>query len=129
MVACHHLVNRRQTDREIYLYDTFAGMVRPSEYDSKFVSKKKATGQDTINLWESKHRDGRNKWRFAPVEEVRKNVASTGYPEERLHFVKGDVRETLPNPDHREIALLRLDTDFYESTHHELAHLYDLVRL
>ena len=39
----------------------------------------------------------------------------------------GDVRETLPNPDHLEIALLRLDTDFYESTHHELAHLYDLV--
>ena len=48
----------------------------------------------------------------------------TGYPPERIHFVRGPVEETLPAGAPDEIALLRLDTDWYESTRHELEHLY-----
>ena len=39
-------------------------------------------------------------------------------------MVKGKVEDTLPGhaPDH--IAVLRLDTDWYASTKHEMEHLY-----
>jgi O-methyltransferase len=51
-------------------------------------------------------------------------VLSTGYPAERVHLVEGRVEDTLPAAAPEEIALLRLDTDWYESTKHELVHLY-----
>jgi hypothetical protein len=66
-------------------------------------------------------------WCYAGLDEVRRNLRSTGYPESRMHFVKGRVEETVPHPGLREIALLRLDTDWYESTRHELLHLYPLL--
>jgi len=55
---------------------------------------------------------------------VREAVLSVGYPPERIHFVEGPVEETLPANAPGEIALLRLDTDWYASTRHELVHLY-----
>ena len=42
-------------------------------------------------------------------------------------FVQGKVEETLPDRAPEQIAILRLDTDWYESTYHELQHLYHLV--
>ena len=56
--------------------------------------------------------------------ENEQNVFSTGYPKERIHFIKGKVEETLPKHAPGKIALLRLDTDWYESTAHEMTHLY-----
>jgi hypothetical protein len=47
-----------------------------------------------------------------------------GYPKEKLHYVQGKVEDTIPGAAPGQIALLRLDTDWYESTHHELIHLY-----
>jgi hypothetical protein len=41
-----------------------------------------------------------------------------------VHFVQGPVEETLPGTTPDSVALLRLDTDWYESTLHELTHLY-----
>src|SRR5204863_8681210 len=55
---------------------------------------------------------------------VRDNVLTTGYPEQRLHFVRGPVEQTVPAQMPERIALLRLDTDWYESTKHELEHMY-----
>lgn len=55
---------------------------------------------------------------------MRQLLFATGYPQERLHFVRGRVEDTLPEQAPERIALLRLDTDWYESTHHELVHLY-----
>ena len=48
----------------------------------------------------------------------------TGYPEEKIHFVQGRVEETIPASAPDSISLLRLDTDWYESTKHELVHLF-----
>jgi len=54
-------------------------------------------------------------------------LLSTGYPESQIHFIKGKVEETIPAQSPAEIALLRLDTDWYESTKHEMEHLYPLL--
>ena len=70
-----------------------------------------------------------NGWCFTPLEKVQARLRETGYPEEKLHYIVGDVMETLKEksniPD--KIAILRLDTDWYESSKIELEKLYDNV--
>jgi hypothetical protein len=58
---------------------------------------------------------------------VRANVASTPYPNDRLVYVQGRVEETIPACAPDEIAVLRLDTDFFDSTFHEMTHLFPRV--
>jgi O-methyltransferase len=58
------------------------------------------------------------------VEVVKKALETTGYQMEKIHFVKGMVEQTIPNSAPDKIALLRLDTDWYESTKHEMEHLF-----
>jgi predicted O-methyltransferase YrrM len=106
------------TDRDLYLYDTFEGMPAPTNKDLR-ASDNAAAGV----LLEANPQD-EGLWCRAGLEEVRANVLSTGYPRERIHFVQGLVEQTLPAQAPERIALLRLDTDWYESTRHELEHLY-----
>jgi O-methyltransferase len=105
------------TDRDMYLFDTFAGMSEPGEEDVKH------TGERAADVLAGESRDSHD-WGIASIDEVRTAVLSTGYPEQRTHFVQGRVEETLPENAPPEIALLRLDTDWYSSTKHELVHLY-----
>src|SRR5207344_857055 len=67
---------------------------------------------------------GSGLWCRAGFDEVVRNLASTGYPSDRLHFIRGRVEDTIPAGAPEKIALLRLDTDWYESTRHELTHLF-----
>jgi len=117
MVVALTLLRLGVTDRELYLFDTFEGMTEPSEEDVKY------SGERATDILARTSRDS-NVWGVAPLEQVREAVLSVGYPEERIHFVKGAVEETLPTSAPEEIALLRLDTDWYSSTKHELLHLY-----
>lgn len=52
---------------------------------------------------------------------------NTGYDPAKLIFVKGKVEETLPESAPEKIALVRLNTDWYESKRHELVQLYPRV--
>ena len=63
-------------------------------------------------------------WAVAGLDDVQANLWSTGYPRDKIHFGKGKVEDTIPGTTPERIALLRLDTDWYESTKHELHHLY-----
>ena len=114
------------TDREIFLYDTFEGMTRPSEFDNSPFEKE----QSALATWSRDQSHGRRAWDWAfgsdvfSFEQVRDLLYSTGYPRDLIRFVVGPVEETLPAQTPGAIALLRLDTDWYESTHRELVHLY-----
>lgn len=118
--------------RDIYLYDTFGGLVKPTEYDytckdAKLYSMDK---DEVYNTWK-KHivNDKINGWCYTPLEQVQHRLNSTGYPQHNLHYIVGDVMETLKDktniPD--KIAILRLDTDWYESSKYELEKMYDNV--
>jgi hypothetical protein len=111
------------SDRDIYLFDTFEGMTAPTEHDS---SRYNPSAPELLQRVEQG--DPSWAWLFhlemPPFEVVRSTVLSTGYPADRVHFVKGPVEETLPAQAPDRLALLRLDTDWYESTRHELVHLY-----
>jgi hypothetical protein len=107
------------TEREIYLYDTFSGMTPPSQLDISFNGM---LAQHTFSATQTSP-DASN-WYFAPLEEVRNNVLGTGYPKEKVRFITGKVEDTIPGTIPTRLALLRLDTDWYESTKHELTHLF-----
>jgi O-methyltransferase len=111
------LNGRGVTDRELHLYDTFEGMTAPTEED------KALDGTPAAQLLASKPRDARI-WAVADLEDVRTGMAETGYPPERIHYHVGPVEQTLPEQAPEQVAVLRLDTDWYESTRHELEHLY-----
>ncbi|TPK22358.1 macrocin O-methyltransferase [Mesorhizobium sp. B2-5-9] len=60
-------------------------------------------------------------------ETVRENFRVYGLESEAVVFVKGWFKDTLPLLQTREIALLRLDGDLYESTMDSLDALYEKV--
>jgi hypothetical protein len=105
------------TDRDLYLFDTFSGMTEPGTEDVKH------TGQTAADMLAGSSRDSHD-WAVASLEQVRDAVLGVGYPQERIHFVQGPVEETLPEHVPEQIALLRLDTDWYASTKHALVNLY-----
>lgn len=116
------LQHRGITDRHVYAFDTFAGMPRPEEIDDR------GQGDELKTTWEA-HRnaadgDAGSNWMRASLDSVRKRITRLRYPDDRLHFVQGLVENTIPATIPDQIAILRLDTDFYSSTKHELEHLY-----
>lgn len=107
------------TDRALYGYDTYAGMPEPGAADRSSAYD----GYSIHKRWRLYERWGRA-WAGAGVEEVREAMESTGYPPARVHLIKGMVEDTLPSEAPEQLALLRLDTDWYASTRHELEQLY-----
>ncbi len=122
MVMAKALMDAGSTDRTLYLYDTFAGMSEPTDDDVAFDD-----GSTTHETWQASQQDGVTDWAYSPLDEVERNVRSTGYAPDRFVFVKGKVEDTIPSTLPDRIALLRLDTDWKESTRHELDHLFPLV--
>jgi hypothetical protein len=113
------------SDRNIWLYDTFSGMTAPTSLDVEA-----GTGVSAASMLETTPvDDGNNVWCVAGIDDVRTNVASTGYPLSKFTFVEGDVTQTLHESVPDSIALLRLDTDWYESTRTGLEILYPRLAL
>ena len=105
------------TKRPLYLFDTFEGMSAPSEHDVR--------AEDNRPAAELLERSTSSKiWCRASIEDVSANMAMTGYPPENVTFCKGMVEDTLPAKAPDKIAILRLDTDWYDSTRHELNELF-----
>lgn len=122
MVVARTLMELGDTSRDLYLYDTYEGMSEPTEAD------KTLKGDAAAEMMSRTEKEaGRGVWAYSPLDEVKKNVGSTNYPADKIHLVQGKVEETIPGVAPERIALLRLDTDWYESTKHELEHLYDRV--
>lgn len=105
-------------DRRLWLYDTFGAMPQPDEQDRDI-------NRDFSGALPPPLRSDTPHGAYLPT--VRANMESTGYPSDRVSYVCGLVEETIPATIPDQIALLRLDTDWYGSTAHELRHLYPLV--
>lgn len=120
MVVARTLLEAGTRDRNLYLFDTFEGMTQPTDKDVE------ATGATALQYYEAARMEGSvgSEWCRSPLEEVRANMESTGYPAALVHYAKGKVEDTIPRAAPERIALLRLDTDWYESTRHEMIHLF-----
>ena len=108
---------RMAPSRSVYLFDTFAGMTTPSEHDV-LVS----TGASAMDKYLKMQNVSHNDWCFASVEDVAGNLRSYGISSDRVRLIKGDVLQTLRSEENlpEKCAVLRLDTDWYESTRMEL---------
>jgi hypothetical protein len=122
MAAALALLEASDVQRDLYLFDTFEGMSAPTAADVSI------DGQVASALLQSPRTTAADSpWCYAGLADVRAAMLGTRYPAERIHFVPGRVEDTLPHAMPSPIAVLRLDTDWYESTHHELEHLYPLL--
>lgn len=120
MLAVAETLNRGQrSSRDLYLYDTFEGMPPPGEKDVDFENRKAAD-----MLAANTEKENNPVWAYSTLTEVKKTMSLSTYPASRVHYVQGKVEETIPKTLPDSIALLRLDTDWYESTRHELIHLF-----
>jgi O-methyltransferase len=104
-------------DRRLWLYDMFGSMPPAGEHDRDHAGRA-LPGGPAAQINDSSHTSG------LTVSEVQSAMGSTGYPPERISYVQGLVEETISSSAPARIALLRLDTDWYVSTHHELVQLY-----
>jgi len=120
VVIAETLLKLKETNRNLYLFDTFEGMTKPTEED---ISYKDERASDL--LAEEIDREGIGSVSsYAPLDQVKQVVLSTGYDPSKVHFVKGRVEDTIPKEAPDTISLLRLDTDWYASTLHELMYLF-----
>jgi O-methyltransferase len=103
--------------RDLYLYDTFEGMTEPTDKDLRY------DGESASHILATSDKKSWA-WARASLEDVRAGFETVPYPSERLHFIEGRIEDTVPARMPDEIAILRLDTDWYESTLHEFEHLY-----
>jgi len=111
------LIAEGARDKELYLFDTFAGMTEPTDRDLR------TDGRPATDMLETSAKTTWV-WAVASREEVEAGLRTLDYPYERFHLVEGPVEQTIPDRAPPQIALLRLDTDWHESTRHELEHLY-----
>jgi O-methyltransferase len=119
MAVARTLSNLGSANRDLYLFDTFEGMTEPGPHDialtgemAKYLLERSARTEDDMV------------WCYAPIERVAKALSLTGYPNGLVHLIPGPVEETLATATPERIALLRLDTDWYESTRQEMNVLF-----
>ncbi|MBE3092280.1 MAG: class I SAM-dependent methyltransferase [Actinobacteria bacterium] len=123
MIVAYTLLKMDVSDRKIYLYDTFTGMAEPTSKDRSFFK----SSEQIRKVWQKHQKNEYNIWCLSMLDEVKNNMFSTGYPKDNIIFVNGMVEDTIPKIIPKKISLLRLDTDWYKSTYHELTHLYPLL--
>ena len=118
------IFERMGSDKTVWMFDTFAGMAEPGNEDVSSFYKIPA-----IHDYLKNKKETHNEWCYASLEDVQKNCVSFGIDPDDLRFVKGDVCETLSVDANlpSEISILRLDTDWYESTKMELDVLYPVI--
>lgn len=113
MAAALALLQLGSTCRQLYLFDTFAGMPPPADVDRDWRGRPAREQLDDFHV--AAHCD---------LETTRAALGLAHYPWEKIIFIAGRVEETLPAEAPEQIAVLRLDTDWFESTYHELDTLY-----
>ena len=105
-------LQRLGVEKKIWLYDTYEGMSEPTDEDVH-------NGKHANDMMEA------NSFIkcIATIDKVKASISQLDYKGE-LVYVKGKVEDTIPGEAPEKISFLRLDTDWYESTKHELIHLY-----
>ena len=115
------IFERLGSEKEVWMFDTFEGMTAPTSVDVEAINQLSAQDKFLKSQTET-----HNEWCYASLEDVQKNCLDTGLDIGSFTFIKGDICETLKAPQNipDQISVLRLDTDWYESTKFELEALY-----
>ena len=105
------LMAYNETNRTIWAADSFEGVPPPSlEQDAGFDLSKRVLPVLAVT-----------------IEEVKDLFNRYGLLDDKVKFLKGWFKDTLPKAPITSLAILRLDGDLYESTMDALIPLYDKV--
>lgn len=120
-IAAKRTFENYGSDKKVWLFDTFGGMTAPTDLDTTRFSKKSA-----FERFEEAKKQDHNEWCFASLEDVQANFQRAGADLSGVRFIAGDVMKTLLDEANlpKQVSVLRLDTDFYDSTKAELDVLY-----
>ena len=125
-LAAKMIFENYKSKKEVYLFDTFQGMTRaPTEFDIK--DRQRDTWKiDSFKRFNENLKNNQSDWAFASIDDVKNNFNNAKIDLEGVNFIKGDVIETLKLNENipNNICVLRLDTNFYESTKMEIKTLY-----
>lgn len=118
------LENEDTSKRNIYAFDTFEGMTVPDKNDFEI-----STNNTAIKLLQKDKNKETNVWGICSLDQVKRNISKHTKDLKNIYFVKGAVEKTLNESKNipEKISLLRLDTDWYQSTRKELEVLYEKV--
>lgn len=95
--------------RRVWVADSFQGLPKPDT--------ERFPVDLSVDFWD-------NPVLAVPIEEVKSNFEKYGMLDERVRFLRGWFRDTLPTAPIDKLAILRLDGDLYESTMDSLMYLY-----
>jgi len=108
--------------RDLWLFDSYEGLPDPTKEDFLDGAESRGTGDHVRPLPKGSC--------LGTLDEVQELLLRRrGFPEDRIHFVKGWFQDTVPVTGQtiQEIAVLRIDGDWYESTKVCLEGLFDKV--
>lgn len=109
-----------QRPRRFWLFDTFEGMTEPGEHDWR-------RGRHATEA-AAYRKAGASGWCRSELPEVKANVERYRRADQEVRYIQGPVEHTLLGQDLPDrIVVLRLDTDFYDSTRAELEVLWPRV--
>jgi len=117
MMAALTFIEAGDTGREMWLYDTYGPRPEPTDKDVRARD-----GLPASEIWTDLAHTN-----TPELDDVRSNMESTRYPKENIWFIQGKVEDTIPATMPGSISVLRLDTDWYEFTYHELKHLFPVL--
>jgi O-methyltransferase len=128
-LLARQIVEQHLSTKTMWLYDTFAGMTQPTDVDKRVKDDRSAEelGWDASKLEPIAYMSGVPA--FATLNDVKDGFSQMGVDLQNLNFIIGDVLETIPREIPEKISLLRIDTDWYESTKHILMNLYPRVAI
>jgi O-methyltransferase len=96
-------------DRKVYVADSFEGLPKPDP--DKYP----------VDFGDEHHK---NSYLAVSLEEVQGNFRKYGLLDDKVVFLKGWFKDTLPTAPITQLAVLRLDGDMYESTIDGLVNMY-----
>ena len=104
------------TSRGVWVCDSFEGLPKPTHGADQKLDESGELNPAGM-LW-------RYRQLAVSLDEVKRNFARYGFLDDRVRFVKGWFGESLPRAPIRQLSVLRLDGDLYESTWDALFNLY-----
>ena len=128
LILFQKMIEKLNIKKKIYAYDTFKGMTDPGKFDYTF---EKREAKEILSTLRKKKVDSKKNIVLAEcsLDDVTKNYKKNTKLNKNLHCIKGPVETTLKIKKNipKKISILRLDTDWYESTKIELEILFPLL--
>ena len=119
------LSDQLNISKKIYGFDTFDGMTDPEDVDVDWQGSSAKEAMQNL----PKNEKVLNIHAYASLSQVRNNLVQMKV-KDNVKLIAGKVEETLLVSENipEKISLLRLDTDWYQSTKIELEVLYPLLQ-